>query len=570
MNKNDLRAPKDALEKREGFYVLKNLEIQATTHLDGSRRQEIYLDSGRLVNAAKLNGNLTDEEMLNNLRKTTDFKKMVHSIGVSLTANSSSSVFNFKLINYGLKDPYNGGTHISADVAANGIEQKILLENIEWSEDDNDVGQFAISFPESEEFGKISVRLYLNDGFHAPAEEEENELDTTSDAYKKVISESLLNLGNTERIKKAIEKARHGNDVTIAYIGGSITQGAGAVPINTECYAYKSFEAFRDMFAADKEKMHYVKQGIGGTSSELGVVRYENDITQNGKILPDVVIVEFAVNDAGDETEGLCYEGLVRKIYNSENRPAVILLFSVFADNYTLQDRFIPLGNKCSLPMISLKNAVTEQFDKKSGEGKVISRQQYFYDIFHPTNTGHKVMADCIANYFDNADKAPKEDALNNIPVYRSDAFEFVKLIKKEDFASHSLIKDFSAGSFTNVSTELQAVERNLERERTPEFPDNWQYRGNGKNVEPFKFTVTSKLLMIVMMDSGSANACKVRAVVDGKEKRIFDPRDVNWTHCNSLIIYQNEETAEHKVELFPVDNGNEIQEFAILAFAVA
>ena len=60
-----------------------------------------------------------------------------------------------------------------------------------------------------------------------------------------MIERSLMNLGNTYRIRKAIEKARAGKEVTLAYIGGSITQGAGATPINTACYAYKSYQLFK-------------------------------------------------------------------------------------------------------------------------------------------------------------------------------------------------------------------------------------------------------------------------------------------------------------------------------------
>ena len=65
-------------------------------------------------------------------------------------------------------------------------------------------------------------------------------------AVKKSFRQFLIDVykrqdrGNTYRIRKAIEKARAGKEVTLAYIGGSITQGAGATPINTECYAYKS------------------------------------------------------------------------------------------------------------------------------------------------------------------------------------------------------------------------------------------------------------------------------------------------------------------------------------------
>ena len=42
--------------------------------------------------------------------------------------------------------------------------------------------------------------------------------------------------------------------------------------------------------------------------------------------MPDVVIVEFAVNDEGDETKGECYDSLVRKIFNGPGQPAVILM----------------------------------------------------------------------------------------------------------------------------------------------------------------------------------------------------------------------------------------------------
>lgn len=52
-----------------------------------------------------------------------------------------------------------------------------------------------------------------------------------SDEYCRMISHSLMNMGNAYRIRKAIEKTRAGKEVTLAYIGGSITQGAGAAPI---------------------------------------------------------------------------------------------------------------------------------------------------------------------------------------------------------------------------------------------------------------------------------------------------------------------------------------------------
>ena len=65
--------------------------------------------------------------------------------------------------------------------------------------------------------------------------------------------QSLTQLGNTYRLKKAIEKAKNGEDVNIVYIGGSITEGDH---LDT-CYANRSYNYFKDKFGkGDGENVH--------------------------------------------------------------------------------------------------------------------------------------------------------------------------------------------------------------------------------------------------------------------------------------------------------------------------
>ena len=123
------------------------------------------------------------------------------------------------------------------------MENIVKLSDVEWSADDDIIGQIRFEMKEAGRFAKVSVRLYLNDGYSAPEMPEENDIDFGSAEYKRMLEASLVNLGDTKRLEKALCKARAGQDVTIAFIGGSITQGAGAIPINTECYAYKTFKA---------------------------------------------------------------------------------------------------------------------------------------------------------------------------------------------------------------------------------------------------------------------------------------------------------------------------------------
>ena len=60
--------------------------------------------------------------------------------------------------------------------------------------------------------------------------------------------------------------------------------------------------------------------------------------------MPDIVFIEFAVNDYQEPTNGEAYESMVRKVLNQPNQPAVVLVFSVFKTKWNMQDFYQPLG----------------------------------------------------------------------------------------------------------------------------------------------------------------------------------------------------------------------------------
>jgi hypothetical protein len=336
-----------------------------------------------------------------------------------------------------------------------------------------------------------------------------------SQDYQEMIKRSFVSRGNNRRLKNAIEKAERGEDVTIAYIGGSITQGAGANPIHTECYAYKSYLMFKEMFGKEGGgNVHFVKAGVGGTPSELGMIRYERDILRDGTVEPDIVVVEFAVNDAGDETKGICYESLCLKILSGNNKPAVILLFSVFENDWNLQDRLSPIGKHYNLPMVSVKDAVVEHFRLSKSEGNIISKKQFFYDIYHPTNDGHTVMADCLRYLFSEIKKSVKD--MEDIIIDRSpvigNSFVNVQLFDRKDNKDAAWIYE---GGFSKTDIDLQMVEMDDHPFSSPQFPYNWMHTASSGN-ESFKMTIKSRSLILVYKDSRSNEFGKVDIFLDG------------------------------------------------------
>lgn len=558
-------APKDPAERRNGFFVLFETVIEATQRAEGRPSQEIYLEGSYLKDKAKYIGGVTDEEMLELLGSWSGFRRLVHSIGVSVKSAGEPAEISFLLQNWGRTSKYETGTRLLLPCPGDGSETLLILENIEWNEEDVAPGKFAFEFSHAGELATASIIFYLNDGYTVPELTPEPPVPFASGEYQEMIQKSLMQPGNNQRLKSAIEKAQRGEDVTIAYIGGSITQGAGAKPIHTGCYAYLSYLDFKKRFGKDGGgNIRFVKAGVGGTPSELGVIRYERDILRDGTVAPDIVVVEFAVNDGGDETKGNCYESLCLKILSADNRPAVILLFSVFVNDWNLQDRLSPVGRRYNLPMVSVKDAVTEQFQLSKAEGNIISKRQFFYDIYHPTNEGHRVMADTLANLFAETSNAPWDDddiLLHQPPAIGND-FAGIRLLDRNSLNSEVSIE---AGSFSETDTDLQQVELDADPFGTPQFPHNWM-RSSVSGHESFRLRITSRILILVYKDSGSSDFGKAEVLVDGKPVLTADPHVNNWTHCNPVILYHNEASAEHEIEI-RMANGDQDKCFTVLGF---
>ena len=570
------KAPRDPEKMRPYFYILKDKEIFGSKQEDGTGIQFVYESDGRLINSAQIAGNITDQEELALLENVEGFRKLVHSIGISVELDDPRESVEFVFQMYGKKDLYGGGTNLKTKLPGDGMERKIDLSDYTWTEDDDIPGQIKFIFQIPELLGKASVRLYLNDGYDAPKETAEEKIDVRSEEYREMIQRSLMNFGNTCRIQRVIEKARDGKEVTLAYIGGSITQGAGAIPIHTKCYAYQSCKLFQKRFAA-QDNVRLIKAGVGGTPSELGMIRFDRDVLRREE-QPDLVVIEFAVNDEGDETKGDCYESLVRKVLNLPWKPAVVLLFSVFANDWNLQERLKPVGYRYDLPMVSIRDAVSPQFQMPKGRGRVLTKNQFFYDMFHPSNLGHTIMADCLQYLFERCDLSEHarldafESGLTEEGMLAQQlqmkpaigkSFEHVRLLDKKDVYDEAKI---DAGGFCATDDQLQSVEMDDRLELTPEFPYNWMYDATMPENAAFTIRIHCKALVLIFKDSGEVDVGKAYVDVDGERRMTADPHINNWQHCNAMIVFNEDESADHTVRIEVAEEDRD-KKFTILGF---
>ena len=227
----------------------------------------------------------------------------------------------------------------------------------------------------------------------------------------------------------------------------------------------------------------------------------------------------------------------------------------------------MPVGYQYDLPMVSVKNAVTQQFYDK--EHRIVSKNQYFYDIYHPSNLGHTIMADCLGNLLKEVEKAELENIvdeteqlLNKEPAI-GNTFDDVKLLDKKDMYEKAVIH---CGGFTETDDVLQSVEMNLDLDVTKEFPYNVMYDGTKGCKDAFEMDITCKSLVMVFKDSGETDAAKAEIYVDGGWVRTADPFVNGWLHCNPIIIHKGTESKSHHVRI-QVSEGDEEKKFTILGF---
>lgn len=109
-----------------------------------------------------------------------------------------------------------------------------------------------------------------------------------------------------------------GAEVKIAYLGGSITAQAGWRP-KTLAYFQKTYPNAR---------FSEINAAIGGTGSDLGVFRLKRDVLDKK---PDLLFVEFAVNDGGAPPERIyrSMEGIVRQTWRALPECDIVFVYTV-------------------------------------------------------------------------------------------------------------------------------------------------------------------------------------------------------------------------------------------------
>jgi len=332
-------------------------------------------------------------------------------------------------------------------------------------------------------------------------------------------------------------KLEAGGAVSIAYFGGSITAANGWRP--------KTLKWFQATWP--KARVTEVNAAIGGTGSDLGVFRCGQDVLAHK---PDLVFVEFAVNDGGAAPDAIyrSLEGIVRQIWRANPETDICFV-------YTIHKAFIPdyergfcnrsttahekVADHYAIPSINMAMRVAElhkagklifPFPPKETppEGKMV----FAHDDCHPTDAGHELFTQVITDALKEIQKASRPGPHKLPEPLRPDNWEHAKLVP-------------IAPSMLTSGWRKLPTDDGLGKWFGNRLPAIWEATRPGEKLS-FRFKGTlARLYDLVGPDGGKA-ICSV----DGKVTRTVQRFDMYCTghRLATLPIAEGLEDKEHAV----------------------
>ncbi len=335
--------------------------------------------------------------------------------------------------------------------------------------------------------------------------------ETASADWINFYKSSILSMGNTARLAAKLDAASQGEPLTLAYLGGSITEGKN----------YSSpFSAYiKNTFC--KGTFTEVNAGLSGTSSVVGLVRSEKDIVSKN---PDIVVLEFSVNDHEDIMYKKCYESCIKKFLSLPNEPAVISLITTSKGGYNSQAQMEASSKVFDIPVISMHNALQGAF--KSG---FLKTSDYFTDEYHPHKNGGQLVADCMSYYVRQALKTENRSESYSIPTGSKYGSEYYTCINADPSKD---LQNFNAGSFQ---------------------------KGNGYNSLPYSYTSSGGAPMtfkangkglIIVFKANSSGMGSVNVTVNGKTTKVNGNKQYTWGGPDAELGYYQDTAGELDVSI--------------------
>ncbi len=161
------------------------------------------------------------------------------------------------------------------------------------------------------------------------------------DAYAGLCAASLTLAGNNARLHRAFSAGQ----VRIAFLGGSVTAGCLDNAYVPEPFPLHGVQRLRS--AMPGKRFYLYDYSIAGTGSDYGLVCVRRELSL---CRPQLVVVEYGINDAKTPESIGCFESLIRMLLQLPEKPAVCLLLVGMEDGYCCRAHMTRIAAHYGLP----------------------------------------------------------------------------------------------------------------------------------------------------------------------------------------------------------------------------
>jgi lysophospholipase L1-like esterase len=305
------------------------------------------------------------------------------------------------------------------------------------------------------------------------------------------------------QLPNCTEKILAASHCGVAYLGGSITVGVGASDVSrTSWRALLTEHVYQAYHPKYHNQASEIMGAVGACESYVAAFTIERNVLP---ALPDLAIIEFAVNDRGAPDEALVIkgmEGMVRRLRSMKSPCDVIILGAGAREHNVDHTRHRRVADHYGVPFVDLQ---TYLFDRLREQGRTwddISIEFEQGDSVHLNDLGNRYCFEAIRDCFDEhmrryqAGRRPPRHAPLPPPLV-SDELAYTTLIDPTR-KSRSLVVE---GEWVNRP-----------RGQVPWYFDNLMAGRPGARMT-LRFTGTAVALFGLMYNNG----LKVEAEVDGK-----------------------------------------------------
>lgn len=369
-----------------------------------------------------------------------------------------------------------------------------------------------------------------------------------------------------QKLMNCMRRAENGEELTIGFLGGSITQGSLASS-DELTYAHRVYQWWCESFP--DAVFHYVNGGIGGTTSHFGVARAIQDVLM---YQPDVVTVDFSVNDDASVFFQETYEGVIRKILRWQSNPAVVILNNVFYDTgLNAQDYHNAVADHYQIPFVSIRDTVYQEM--KNG---IYTREELTPDGLHPNDKGHGLVAgeiirllEMVKKAMENGDYPEKSEAVETKETAPANECPQLPESLTENAYEHAVRLNIG-----NCLPKLQGFRADTEEKKghLDFFKNGWIGKKKGDRIV---LETECSCIAVQYRKTIHKPAPAARLVLDGNDAEavLLDGNfEETWGDCLYLQpVLHHGNYGRHVVEIEIIQAGEEdLSPFYLLSFIIA